>query len=293
MPLSALATVSEQINQTGRSALYDLPSSARYRRISSKDLANEYLFYSISSAALFSAANSCELVMVNSGLFGGDYNGQFLQLSAMGSGTRTINSDLGAQGFDNATTSMLLIGSNRGPETRLSFRDIFLDKWNDLIEDKLMGSDASPHGDPLLTWEMFPAPSVVGLNSDLTYLHVFQALDVLVHVGPAVTYHYDAGIGFYIFLYTNAKKQLKAFVAGAEVWVQSGFYHDNVESALWEKVRLDGIPALNSELAAQLAPFSRIPVLDVYYLPGNQTKPVPSILTGSTTDDITIVLERE
>lgn len=246
MPVSALATVSEDINQSGRVALYNLPASARYRRVSSRDLSSEYLSYAISSASLYSAEGGCNLVMVHSFPFLDSYNGRFLQLSATGSGVRTIENNLATHGFDNFTTSMLLIGTKRGPETRLSFSDIFLDKWKTLIADKLMGSEASPHGDPLLTWEMFPSPSVVGLNSDLTYLRVFQVLDVEVRIGPLITYHYDAAIGFYIFLFVNAKKQLQAFVAGAEVWVQSGFYHDQIESKLWEKVRLDGSQSLTA-----------------------------------------------
>lgn len=293
MALSALATVSEEINQTGRAALYNLPTSARYRRVSNRELTNEYLAYAISSASLYSAVGGCELVMISSLPFLDGYNGQFLQLSAIGAGTRRVDNDLSAQGFDNATTSMLLIGTNRGPETRLSFRNIFLDKWNALIEENLMGSDASAKGDPLLTWEMFPPPSSVGLNSDLTYLHIFQALDVQVHVGPLITYHYDAAIGFYLFLFVDVKKQLRALVAGAEVWVQSGFYHDAIESRLWDKVRLEGIPELNSRLASELAPFSTFPLVDVYYLPGDQTGSVPPIFTGNTTDDVTIVLQRE
>lgn len=290
MTLSALTVVNRDTNRTGAVALYELCDSERYRRVSFNDLAGDGLLFDISSGSLYSAGGGAALVMISSPFPG--YEGSFLQMSSVGAGTNLVDNDLGAQGFDNVTTSMLLIGTNRGPETRLSFRAIFLDEWKVLLDDALAGTDVVANGDPLLTWKMFPSPSSVPLAPDLSYLHVFQALDVSVHVGPLITYHYPAGIGYYIFLYVDSKKRLKAFVAGYEVWVQGGFYHDDIVKALEPKIAL-GVATLDSKLAAKLAAFSGISLEDVYYLPGDQTRtPVPSVIVGSTFDDVTIVLER-
>lgn len=293
MALSAFATVSEDPNRSGRASFYELPIAARYRRISSNQLSSEFLRNAISSASLYSVQGGSALVLFSSAPFGfsPDYTGSFLQLAG-GEAVPVIENNFSTRGFDNMATSALLIGTKRGPETRLSFRAIFLDKWNELIKEKLMGSDAAPKGDPLLTWSMFPEPTMAALNSDLTYLRVFQALDVSVRVGPLVTYHYDAAIGFYIFLYVDVRNRLQAFVAGYEVWVQSGFYHDEVEKRLREKAAVDGVAALNSNLASEIRRFSGVPLADVYYLPGDQTATPPAVLTGSTYSDVTIVLER-
>ena len=49
--------------------------------------------------------------------------------------------------------------------------------------------------------------------------------------------------------------------------------------------------ALNAELSNQLGTFSSFTLKDIYYLPGNQTTPPPSgIITGTTLDDVTIVV---
>jgi hypothetical protein len=104
-----------------------------------------------------------------------------------------------------------------------------------------------------------------------------------------ITYHYDAGIGYYIFLYVDASQHLKAFVAGYDVYVAGGFYHDDIVNALTPQVAA-GVATLDSMIASKLAPLSGVALRDVYYLPSDQSSPVPSVFTGST-DDVTIVVE--
>lgn len=135
---------------------------------------------------------------------------------------------------------------------------------------------------------MFPPPSSLGLNSDLTYLKIFQLLQV--HIG-SITYR--AAIAFWVFLYIDVRKQVKGTVVAHDVWVSDGYYHDNIYNSLRNEVALRGVPELNARLAAELAPFSTVPLRDIYYLPGDQTEAVPSVFTGNTTSDVTIVLQLE
>jgi len=154
MSLSVLSAVFTGANQSGTIRPYGVSGNQRYNRIPNSQLSSLGLSNALSSATLYSSSTAHNTLL----LFGmpqipwlsfGDYNGQFLQLTNASSGAE-LDVNLSAYGFDNAPTSALLVATRRGTEFRLSFRDLFLSKWNTVIDGKL-SSEAKRDVEPVLT----------------------------------------------------------------------------------------------------------------------------------------------
>jgi hypothetical protein len=290
MSLSVLAGVFSGANQAGTARFYGVGNSERYRRGRKADLSAAGLVSAISSVTAYSSstANTTLLLFGLPGLPAWaslpDFNGKYLQITNAKSGSE-LDVNLSAHGFDNATTSLLLVATSRKSETRISFRDIFLAKWKTIIDGKLSGG-AKRDGDPTLTWEMFPQ-GVSYLDANRIYLKVHQKLDIEIDWWP----DYDASITYHIFLYLDGAKHLKGYVARWAYWIEGGAKADDIEDKLKPAV-ISGMNTLNTELGKQLSALSAFAFSDLYYLPGKQLSAAGTgVLTGWTMDDVTIVLE--
>jgi hypothetical protein len=167
--ISVLASAFEHSNQGGRMALYGVSRTTRYQRASESDLDGRGLWRAISSVRLLSS-NDADTTLILCGFPVSFYNppnytGNFIQFTNARSGG-DFNQNLPG-GFNDLIDSLLLVKTNRGSETRLSFRDLFLSRWKTTIDSKLSGG-AKRDGDPILTWEMFPqAPDVAAVRDPL------------------------------------------------------------------------------------------------------------------------------
>jgi hypothetical protein len=266
-------------------ALYGVSRTTRYQRASQAALSDRDLWRRISSARLFSSTDADTTLI----LFGfpvpfvnfPDYTGSFIQFTNARSGSE-LNVNVPGS-LNDLTDSLLLVATNRGPETRLSFRDLFLSRWRTTIDSKLSGG-AKRSGDPTLTWEMFPE-GISHLNPERIYLKIHQQLDIEIDWWP----DYEASITYHIFLFLNSAGRLRGSVARWAYWIEGGAKADDIEDRLAPAV-IAGMDDLNSQLSSTLdvLPFT---FTGLYYLPGRQLTPAPTgTLTGMTTDDVTIVL---
>lgn len=284
---AVVSTVYQHINRGGTSLTYCAGAPARYHRVPETELAGASLDKQLSSARLVSTPDTDTTLM----LFGwpffffslGDYNGPFIQLTNVkSSGDLDVN--FTDHGFNDAASSILLAATNRGGEFRLSFRDQFLNTWNSTIDAKL-GSDANRKGDPVLTWEMFPA-SVSYLDASSMYLKVAQQLNINVPAWP----DYDASITYHIFLYVDSARHVRGYVARWAYWVEGGIKSGQIADRLKPKV-ISGMDDVNAKLGEKLDALSAFTVKDLYYLPGRQLAPAGTgVISGNTWEDVTIVV---
>jgi hypothetical protein len=285
MSLHALAGIYTDFNQAGTARFLGVGHSARYALLRGSTLSAHGLNKSISSARVF-GSSACDPTLL---LFGspfsffdfGDFSGQFHQITNTGSTEDNVNLT-GA--LNNWATSCLLVARNRPTEFRVSFRDIFLDKWKEVIDGELSGG-AKRDGDPSLTWEMFPT-SVSYLDSDKFYLRIHQKLDIEIDWWP----DYEASITYHVRLYPTGGN-IRGYVARWAYWIEGGVKADDIEEKLAPAV-VAGMDKLNEELGNQLSALDFLNVQDVYFLPGRQLgNPVDGQLTGTTWSDVTIVLD--
>jgi hypothetical protein len=289
MSAESLVFLYENADKQGRSSILSLGASQRYELMPMTRLGADGMLLETSSASVTNIPESGATSLICFGPAPFDYHGTFVQLTSVGK-TSEFKFNFPLAGFDNKTTSALVVRRARGSEVALSFRDVFLDPWRQQINESIKNVDRATvtvKEDPVLTWEMFPQ-LISGLDPALRYLKIYQLLNVDI---DCWAYDYEASITFWIFLSRDSGGKAQGFVARAGVWVEDGIHHDAVKSRLEESV-LTGIGTLNIELAKKLDPFSGIKLTDIYYLPGRQNAaPSAGVMTGSTADDVTIVLQ--
>lgn len=292
MSLSFITSIHDFNNQGGTAQVLGLSKNARYNKRRSSDLSNVNLLNDISSARVYNSSIVDATMILFKPPFSflssyPDFQGSFLQITNKeGSGSNFDVDQLSAHDFNNKTQSILLVGPNKdGFEFRLSFRDLFLEKWKTTLDTTLSGSRASRKGSPTLTWEMWPL-NISHLNSDRMYLKIHQKLNIDIPFWP----DYDASITYHIYLYLNGSGKLRGHVARWSYWVEGGIKSGSIADQLEPKV-ISGMNTLNDKLNDELAPYASITFKDLYYLPGDQTSSANTgVIQGSTTDDITIVL---
>jgi hypothetical protein len=288
MSLSFLAAGYEHVDHGGALRLFGVGQSARYNPIHESllgQLSFDAILSSIdvwpSSVATANAilfANSSNVLPLNLG----DFNGDFRQVVAQKNGAEDF-ANMPEYGFNDRTRSLLLVNTSRAPEFRVSFRDVFLDTWNQTIDAKLSGSQASRKGDPLMTWAAFPVATSY-LSPDHIYLQITQSLNVSIDWWP----DYDASFTYHLFLYLDGAHKLRGHCQRWSAWVEGGIKHDGIVSALWPKV-VDGVSTIDQKLNDSLAALPSFK--DFYYLPGRQLGPVSGVGQGNTWEDVTLVFE--
>lgn len=293
MSLSALATVFTNANQGGTARLYGVGRTERVRRAPKSTMQSNGIYRNLSSATVFSTSRSDGTLILFKPLYGffdlGNYNGEYLQITNRQSSGSALDLDrFSTVGFNDQPRSMMLVAARKDTdEIRVSFRDIFLSKWKQVIDAELSGSQASRKGDPTLTWELWPT-GISHLNSNHMYLKIHQRLDIEIDWWP----DYEASITYHIRLYLNGAGKVKGYVQRWAYWVESGVKSGAIGDRLRPKV-ISGMSTLDSELDQQLALLGGFTFEDLYYLPGNQTSRAGTgVRTGTTFDDVTIVLDR-
>lgn len=286
MSVSVLATIFEHVNRGGDALLLAVGDSQRYHAFPAADLQWMDMYRRISSTSLFGAAGADPiLIFVDTNPFGhhdfGGFSGRFLQLANSGSGERVVN--LTDHAFNETTSSLLMVAGARGNEFRVSMRDAFVDKWREILDGQLAGTEASRNGDPVMTWEMFPQ-AISHLNPSLMYLKIHQNLDVELDWWP----DYEASIAYHVFLHVTGGN-LRGWVQRWAYWIEGGAKSDDIAEVLEPKV-VAGMDRLNDELNSQLSSFDGFGIDDLYYLPGRQLSATDT-KAGWTADDVTIVLQ--
>jgi hypothetical protein len=291
MPISAVASVYEHVNQQGISRYYVVSGEAGYDLATRSSLQAAGLDQAISSVVAYSSTSADTNLILFSWPWAGirlsDFNGLYLQVTNARSG-RELVQNLPELGFNDQATALLLLATNRTaqPElARYSFRDLFQEQWNQTLDAELAGSQARRDGDPVLTWELFPRGDPA-LDPNSMYLMIGQALRIVLDWWP----DYYAWISYHLRLYLDEAHHLQGYVARWGYWVEDGVKREAIEAQLRPKVEA-GAETLNARLAEALAPTAGFAFSDLYFLPGRQLRPAPTgVLTGVTSDDVTIVL---
>ena len=144
-----------------------------------------------------------------------------------------------------------------------------------------------PDGDPVFTWDMWPAGGTSGdwHPNDVASIFIYVIVPIMVHTPwPYADYHAQAR--YWIRLLVDSNGRLQGSVAYWGYWVESGIISGQVGSGLADAIP-GTIPQVNSLIARAVGlanvggPFSY-----VYYLPGRFQ------LAGNVSDDVTIVAVR-
>jgi hypothetical protein len=291
MSLSFAASVYRNANQSGETRVHGVGMSQRYVQLTSEYLKSEDLWKSLSSARVNpspTTAGSLILFMSPvSSLNLADYDGQFLQITNAKDSGDDLDVNFSDHGFNNKATSALLVARDRGPEFALSFRSLFLDEWKETIDEKL-GDKAERDGNPTLTWTMFPR-GIQYLEPGRRYLKIHQNLKIVLSAWP----DYKARISYHVHLFLDSGGMLRGKVARASGWVEAGIKAQAIADQLKPSLE-DGMDALQAAIDTNLA---AVPIVfrDLYLLPGNQSAfavtPGTGVVTGSTLEDVTIMLE--
>lgn len=289
MSLSMISSVFTGTNQTGTSRVFGVGTSSRYNAVSASEMVSASISNNLSSATVFSSSVVDATVLLFRSfapfLSMGNYNGFFAQLTNRRGAGSELDVNSFPSGFDNTTTSMLLVAANRSAEIRLSFRDLFLSQWRTTLDAQLAGSEARRDGDPTLTWEMFPE-GISYLDSSRMYLKIHQPLRIELSWWP----DYDASLTYHIFLFLDGADRLRGHVARWAYWVEGGIKSGGIADELEPQV-ISGMDTLNTQLGAQLDGLT-FSFSDLYYLPGRQLSPAATgVTTGNTFSDVTIVLQ--
>lgn len=285
MSLSFLATGYEHTNKGGLQRLFGVGNSARYNHIDEALLGNlsfNAILSSIQVNPSSSATANAILFSNNISIFSiGNFAGDFRQVVAAKNGAANFV-NMTDFSFNDRTRSIMLVNTSRAFEFRVSFRDQFLDAWNETLDAEL-GSQASRKGDPLMTWEAFPE-GISYLSADQIYLKITQRLNINIDWWP----DYDASITYHLYLYLDGANKLQGYCQRWSAWVEGGIKSDGIMDKLWPKVEA-GVSTINNTLTEK---FSTLPAFsDFYYLPGRQISPVSGVGSGNTWDDVTLVFE--
>jgi hypothetical protein len=287
MSVSMLCLVSVDPQLRGHSVLYGMGRDQRYYHENYIDLQNRGILRNLSSAIVWESHSiDATLILFDNHDFLWpvfNYRGNFLQLTNIrDSGSELRLDRFSDYGFNNQPASLIEVNSRS--ILRYSFRDLFLSEWRANIDDAL-GSDASRRGDPVMTWEMWPQ-GISHLDPELRYLKIHQPLNINIDWWP----DYDASITYHIYLYLS-NGRLRGHCARWAYWIEGGMKTGSIRDRLRPAV-IDGCTILTNVLNEKLREYEDIQFSALYYLPGRQlTWPPPSILTGNTLDDVTIVLE--
>ena len=289
MSLAMLSTVFTGNNQSGSARLLGLGRSNRYHALDRDDMQTMGIYRNLSSATVYSSA-VCDATLL---LFANPYSslislpaytGRFLQITNRRNSGNELDVASFPSGINNRSDSILLVAANRENEIRVSFRDLFLERWNTMLDEQLDGSQARRDGDPVLTWEMFPN-GISFLDPTRRYLKIHQNLNIELSWWP----DYDASITYHIYLYLDGAGRLRGHVARWAYWVEGGIKSGEIADRLEPSV-IEGMNTLDEQLDAQTdgIPFE---FSDLYYLPGRQTsRAATGVLEGVTWGDVTIVL---
>jgi hypothetical protein len=283
------ATLFSGSSWNGSSIIVGVASGNRYFRMNSAQLQSSGFFKNIRSEEPVATTEAdANVILFTNSFFNvvsaPDYAGQFLQVSAAASFGDAFWTFPGFQ----AASVLLVAGNRKGhTELRVSFTTIMLNKWKQLLDAQLAGTQASRDGDPTLTWEMFPA-GISYLSPQGTYLKISQPLHISM---PWYWADYAASMTYHILLFIDGAHHLRAFGQRWAYWVESGAKAHEIGGELKPKMKA-GLSTLVDQVNNSLKAFDKTPINDVYYLPGNQVQPIgTNFLTGTTIDDITIVIE--
>jgi hypothetical protein len=144
-----------------------------------------------------------------------------------------------------------------------------------------------PDGDPIFTWDMWPAGGTSDdfHPNDINSTFIYVIVPVMVHTPwPYSDYHAQAR--YWIRLYVDGNGQLQGYVAYWGYWVEGGIISGDVAAGLRDAIP-GTIPQVNT-LVGRAVALANVggPYSYVYYLPGRFQ------LAGSVFDDVTIVAVR-
>jgi hypothetical protein len=292
MSLEFISTLFSGSQRNGTVMAVGVGHADRYNRIMSTDLLNFGLFEDVNSVEIFTTGEADGNIILFQNPVPGlpvlpCFQGEFLQLSGSeappgGSGDNWWN-------FGWRTDSVLAVAGRRQGtnETRISFKDIFLNQWKTFLDNTLAGSRASRQGDPTLTWEMFPV-NIDHLDPNGTYLKIFQPLHISM---PWPFSDYAASMTYHIGLFVDGSQHLRSWGQRWAWWVESGIKAGHIGDQLGPQVSA-GLATLVTQVNNQLTALDFLKITDVYYLPGHQTSLIATgTFVDNTANDVTIVIE--
>jgi hypothetical protein len=244
------------------------------------------------SLTVFAAQTSAAAVMFFTEYYGCDFAGDFLQYTNahpqlqwdvnIPAGFYTIEGNLPMM------QSMLVLQTQRRPEFRVSYRDLFLAKWNQFANNNLP-KEVILKGSPELTWMAFPRQQQY-LSENQIYLYIAQ--DIEIDFSDYWS-NYAASISFWIRLNVS-NGAVTSQVQKWSIWIEGGAFTSVIKAILEPNVKLAAI-SLKTAVDQALASFIPPKVTGIYFLAGRQLAPIKSgdfdVHWQSVKGDVTIVFE--
>jgi hypothetical protein len=296
MSSSTILSAYSESGFSGKATVYDLDSSATYKRISSKTLKNDDLYCALSSMKLFDVGEGDVSLYVFYPMVPlfvpEDYEGLFLQVTAR-DGAITDVEDLAGYGANDLATSMLMVRTDTSKTSTLRFsvNTLFFANIKRIVDSAIKNlgrgdAEITRRGDIVISSCFFPT-DVDGLDSDEVYIKTTVGLDLDL---PWPLKTYSATLYFYVQLgieeHTNTPI---AELVQWDYWLESGSREYRVKAEL-----LDGVRKIEPSLRDQVEGLvSGLPeVANLYLLPGTHTdRPHSGVTMGSSYSDVTIVAE--
>jgi hypothetical protein len=210
------------------------------------------------------------------------YVGNFRGFEISGGGNRVVNyiGDM----LNDRISSALTFRHTR-TDVRIVLGDLLI---REVIDREIEKADGIyPRGGTELTWDAYPAAEQEGEPYSPWFSYILVKIPFSVDVPH--WWDYDAEFRIWVRPILDGSGQLQLFIAFSYMWVDGGFYHDEIRDRLVREfsARLGTFTSLFNGIAALINLQS--PFRGVSLLPGAMRG---GDYIGATTDDVTLVLEK-
>src|SRR5215470_891777 len=138
MSAESLVFLYDDVDTKGRASVSSLDDVKRYERIPSSRLIGDGMLSAASSASVTNIPDAGATSLICFGPYLFEYAGLFVQLTSIGRSSE-LKLNFPSVGFNDMTTSALLVRQARSDEVRISFRTVFLAPWLDHVTAAVNG----------------------------------------------------------------------------------------------------------------------------------------------------------
>lgn len=287
---AASALVFSGGSQSGEVRAIGTAVNGRYDRYSYTDLVKEGLYRKFSSATLYAPGAGATVLL----LFGDTYSMSLDSYNLVSRHLQLTNNsgaewdvELSDFDFNDQTDQVLLVHTQRAPETRVSLSQGFQQIWGQVTQS--LPPEVELDGDPTFGWAPFIQSQ--GLKDKLVYLTVQQSITAVL---PWFWSNYAASLEFKLRIRAKDGNAIGG-VATSHYWIERGPMAPVIKAIVDPNLQLL-VQEIDVAIDSFLSGINSLgTVTDVYFLPGAQTTLVGAgdvqQAIRQSVNDVTIVFE--